>query len=365
MNKYVVLQETLNKMHCHADKYPLVHDIPTPFSIVEEMIEATTINSSDTIIVFNLEFAIALVHKYNIEPKRITIFADFCPTTETWAARLGINYIDAWNYNMVFDVVLGNPPYDGGSTRNVKLWAKFSRMAVDLKPSTIAFVTPNNVVSDKGVNGAEVRKYLADNDYGFLSVRNHDENPFKGVGVSTCHWIVAKGIEDIVDPIVLKEAIVVNDIAQAIVDKVTSYPTKLPLVMENGPIAKSDLVESGEEICFSGPKVRYATAVEGKGLLKVVFPFSVSYHKAFITDKACGMLNLVHYAQSQEEAEFVLAYSQTKLFKLAAKIYRKTSGFTPFVKNCMIPDLRGIDISDIYSTFNLTQEEIDYVEANV
>ena len=95
MNKYILLQEILRKMHDQQDKYPLIHDASTPFTLVEEIIDSITLTSSSTILTFNLEFAIALIHKYNVEPKRITIFADVCSTTETFAAKLGINYIDA------------------------------------------------------------------------------------------------------------------------------------------------------------------------------------------------------------------------------------------------------------------------------
>ena len=93
-------------------------------------------------------------------------------------------------------------------------------------------------------------------------------------------------------------------------------------------------------------------------------PFSSSYHSMFITDKPTGMLNMVTYIESKEEGQAIIDYAITPLFMLVANTYKKTSGFTPFVKNCMVPDLRKKDITNIYNIFELTQEEIDYVEQN-
>ena len=72
-------------------------------------------------------------------------------------------------------------------------------------------------------------------------------------------------------------------------------------------------------------------------------------------------------ASSKKEAETILAYMMSPLFKFVASSYNKTSGFTPFVKNSMVPDLRGKKWTDkaLYKHFGLTPEEIAYVEANV
>jgi hypothetical protein len=55
----------------------------------------------------------------------------------------------------------------------------------------------------------------------------------------------------------------------------------------------------------------------------------------------------------------------SKLFIFVANNYNKTSGFTPFVKNNKIPDLRRKEVwtdRELYEHFKLTQQEIDLIE---
>ena len=195
MNKYILLQEILKKMHDQQDKYPLIHDVPTPFTLVEEIIDSITLTSSDTILTFNLEFAIALIHKYNVEPKRITIFADFCPTTETFAAKLGINYIDAWNYNMRFDVVFANPPYQDPDKPRHKLWTKFLCDALDVS-DTVAMITPK--AASLLLNGLEFdHKKLDRSQFNLAYYNGYDiDEHFKGVGSDFCSFILTKEQSD-------------------------------------------------------------------------------------------------------------------------------------------------------------------------
>ena len=163
MNKYILLQEILRKMHEQQDKYPLIHDVSTPFSLVEEMIDSASLSSSDTIFTHNIEFAIALIHKYNVEPKRITIFADVCPTTETFAAKLGINYIDAWNYNMKFDVVFANPPYNSKNNIHFRMMPMFEKIVKD--NGTVSLIIPKNMFNQSAPRAIEYCSWLYSMDY--------------------------------------------------------------------------------------------------------------------------------------------------------------------------------------------------------
>lgn len=282
-----------------------------------------------------------------------------------WNKTVDLLFRICYNNSMKFDAVIGNPPYDKNeSARNTKLWYTFSEMVLDLS-DVIAFVTPNAVVSSKGVNGKKLRDLFKERNYGFIEAVNHVSPWFKGVGVDTCHWIVQKGVEDKVNPIQNNNAEVIPDVVMSICNKVVSYQKKLPLKMMNGHIKSKECNDlNGNVIYFSGDKPRFTRKDVETGNLKLVMPFSSSYHKMFVTNEATGQLNLVLEIESEEEGQMIIDYCQTPLFKIVANNYRKTSGFTPFVKNCMVPDLREKDISDLYNIFDLTQEEIDYVERN-
>ena len=116
------------------------------------------------------------------------------------------------------------------------------------------------------------------------------------------------------------------------------------------------------EIYYSG-KTMYKT---NKKLIdsdspKLIFPFSSSYFNIFYTKKASGMLNMYMLVDSKSEADYIQKYTTSSLFQFVAKRYRKTSGFTPFVKNKMIPDLRGLDITNIEDIMGLTEKEKNYI----
>jgi len=272
---------------------------------------------------------------------------------------------------MKFDVVIGNPPFDNSTgAKNVKLWNTFAKQAIKLG-DVVALVTPNNVISERGKNGEALRSYINQSNYGFIFAENHEQDYFKGYGVSTCHWCVKSNSIDLVDPIVIKNGLKENPIVTSIVNKVVNskFP-KLLLQMENGHIERNSCNKTKNstyinEIFYSGNKLEYTSDIlKGSNNLKLVFPFSSSYKKMFITDKQLGMLNLYITVKNHEEGQDIIKYANSKLFNLVANNYKKTSGFTPFVKQSEIPDLRGMDCSDkkLYEYFNLTPEEIDYIE---
>ena len=277
--------------------------------------------------------------------------------------------------NKKFDVVLGNPPYESNrGARNKKLWFRFSKKAVELSKYAVLFITPNNLISDVGENGKELRKIIRNSSFGFAYCENHGNTVFTGYGVETCEWLILKKIVDEIDPILIKKSLDVdekiNDFEADIVNKVINSCDKtLRLELINVNIKRDDLSDSGTSIYFSGDKKSYYNGtLEGSNLLKVVFPFSSSYHKMFITDEATGMLNKVLYISSYDEGNQILSFAKSKLFIFVASRYRKTSGFTPFVKNNKIPDLRRESHwtdAELYEHFGLTQEEIDYIEENV
>ena len=268
--------------------------------------------------------------------------------------------------DMKFDVIVGNPPYDSGGRKNIKLWYKFANKAIQLG-NIVAFVTPNAVISDKGINGENLRKLFADNNFGFIDAKNHDIPWFRDVGVKTCHWIIQKNNTNKIDPIILKEQKQKNPLIDSICNKVTSYNKKLIFKSMNGHVKKEDLSIGDREIYFSGDKLSHTNKKIDNGSLKLVFPFSASYHKIFITEKAIGMLNLYLEITTKAEGEKITQYCLSPLFKFVADNYKKTSGFTPFVKNNMIPDLREKKWTDaeLYKHFNLTKEEIDLIESSV
>jgi hypothetical protein len=362
------------------------HTQSTPFKLCVEMIEkvGTEINEQkDWLIIANLEFVIVLKEyfKYRNWDFDTVSFATPCKTKAKVAQALGIKNIVKYSYknfkelevSKKFDVIIGNPPYDGAGAKNIKLWAKFSNKLLSFNPNYLALVTPNNIISEFGINGEQLRNNINKLGYIFIYAENHGERYFKNVGVATCHWIITnRGSDKSIDPIIIKNEQEKNPLIDDIIDKVLNSTTKLELINTNGVILKSDLLHDGSgknKIYFSGNKLKTTNKdFQYEGGLKVIFPFSSSYHKMFISEIGTGMLNAFFEISSKKEGEVIISYANSKLFKFIANNYKKTAGFTPLIKAKMLPDLRREEPwtnEELYKYFSLSQEQIDLIETSI
>ena len=260
------------------------------------------------------------------------------------------------------DVLLGNPPYQNvdKKNKNAKLWYDFSVSALKYNAEVIAFVTPEAAFKDIDSNGRRMRKLMSESGYGLKEFERHHGKWFD-VGVETSHWIIEKGNPTSIESGVFTYT---SQTAIDICDKVVSYPKKLKMWQENDT-SNSDIVENGKyEFYRSGKnKSRTNKKLNNSGK-KVLFPFSASYKSLFYTEECVSGLNKIVNVNSKKEGRIIEEYCLSDLFIFVANRYRKTSGFCPFVKNQLVPDLRGEDTSDLYSLFGLTKEEIEYIESN-
>ena len=263
--------------------------------------------------------------------------------------------------DMDFDVTIGNPPYQNvdKKNKNAKLWYDFGVRCANLNSEVIALVTPEAAFKDIDSNGKKLRKHLKELGYGIITVERHERGDYFDVGVDTCHWILSKKSDKDIDSAIFSYT------DQKIVDiceKVVSYPKKLAMVTEND-VANAELSESGRyEFYRSGLNKSCTDKTLSNIGKKIIFPFSASYKSLFFSKEPSGSLNKVVAVKSKNEAEQVIAYCLSDLFIFVANNYRKTSGFCPFVKKGLIPDLRGVDTQDLYALFGLTKDEIALVE---
>lgn len=149
-----------DKLKILFEKKVFEHNAFTPFELCSEIISQVDITDRD-ILVMNPEFALVLIEDFGVNPSRITIFADFDPMIEKLADRMGINYIDAWNYNMKFDTIIGNPPYEGQKS----LHQKFFNKSIDLLKDggTLCFIQPAVVYHNKKGNVRRPTQEMRDN----------------------------------------------------------------------------------------------------------------------------------------------------------------------------------------------------------
>lgn len=287
---------------------------------------------------------------------------------------------------MKFDVIIGNPPYQESSNKanNIKLWPKFINKSIEClsENGMLIFVTPDSWLTSNSSTGKSQRKKWT-KSLNITKVENTDSywRETQSIGVSTGYFVAKKEsyknktlvkgyddiniIHDLKDPFMTSDEKPVYDIC----NKIISYSKKISLELEGNNVVKDDLVKvnsgSLSEIYFSGDKLSFVDKNLSSGYFgKYVFPFSSSYKKHFWTDKPVGMLNMYIKCNKKDSALYS-SLMNLNIVKFLCENYNKTSGFTPAIKNSMIPDFLGLSDADAYAKLNLSQAEIDLIESKI
>jgi hypothetical protein len=299
-----------------------------------------------------------------------------------WYRKKGYNVISKVKYfeldgTMRFDDVIGNPPYahPNNPAKNNKLWHKFVDQALKLvKPGgSIKLVTPSSIIGETGF-GKKMLK-LFSTSYNMVSI-DYTADKYFSVGVDICRWHVInepyKGETKVVD----KDGISYHDLTKgmpltgdkliehSILNKIaTSNHSRIPLKIGQS-IAKDDYVDDGKFAVYSsGQTVRHTNIVPNTpDCLKFVVSFSSSYKERFTTTGHIGMLNMWCSIESEDEGNHLKAIVDHPLMRFYIERYKKTSGFTPAVKNAMLPMLESVE--NIHEQFDLSPEEVEYLKNN-
>jgi site-specific DNA-methyltransferase (adenine-specific) len=315
---------------------------------------------------------------------------------------------------MKFDVVLGNPPYqnshkkDNESKRKVgnKLWYQFIFKADELvKPNGyVAMVTPNQWLTG-GVNMRKgelgvLKDVFAKKQLLIATVAGITEKYFKGIGISIGWWIYKNNPNT--KPTILN----LKDTTLSLDFNGLEFLSPVPDERSIGIITKTMLAQNTkfESYYFNSqakPGINSETEKKTKenkyphwimgstttdnlvlryfpkvmntrvNYKKVVFPMSTRYWQPHLADSDISVTSLgqalkVPDDTTQDGFESVF-YS--KLFKyLCFNLQIAQNGF---MKTVLVKSLPKLDMSKtwtdakLYKHFNLTKDEIDYIESNV
>jgi hypothetical protein len=288
-------------------------------------------------------------------------------------------------FDMKFDVIVGNPPYQGNNDKGTKqpkshnLWSKFAEKGIELlNPNGfIAFVTPDSWMSPN----SQLLKMFKDNSLIWVDT---EVGKYFTVGSSFTAWCVQKN----------------KNTQTAVIDGLTVDITKLQYLPRN--FAKTfpmhdKVINSAhpkldilcDTSCHSDHKhnnfsdtqdttYKYVTfhtnaqtkfcKKQSKDFLKSKIVWTTSgYFKPFFSAGNLGTSEVCQYILADSaEAQNILSYLDSKLYKFIVNT-GKWSGFLNGKVLSSLPKLASKIWTDqeLYQHFGLTQEEIDYVEANV
>jgi site-specific DNA-methyltransferase (adenine-specific) len=373
------------------DKY-----IRTPFELCEEIVKQiatrSTLKGKKILVVDTVEF-IPVLLAFGAEKCNITYVAPYDYKGPKIAGVIGVRVVQHaflnWEPDMVFDVIIGNPPYQSsreGTTATEDLSSKFVSKCLSMPYGYVALIIPSDWT---GPNQSSLKNLLFKRQLKKLVFYG---NKWFDVAKNTCTIFIEKnyvGQTEITDidgridhfDLSTKSAISLDNSQTKFLEKFegkTRYLDKR-WVHGNLYLNKVEKLPPGNVRFIKAVGRKDAPLVTqnippdvemtGYGLHKLVIPMVGDGGKfgqiKFASPDHVGGHSVVFLVTNSEiENVNLKSYLDSKVVKMLVKSVKKS---TPNSKGVfsMIPE---VDLSkrwtdtELYAHFNLTQAEIDYVE---
>jgi hypothetical protein len=167
------------------------HNVHTTEYVVDQILNNIDTKYGCFLVLYNIEFALILIHKYNVQPKDITFLSDHNNKTNL-AKRLNIKCFTLEEEIKMNKrpIMLINPPYTNGSNDASEIYTSIIDNCIEkFNPIAIGGVTPENLM-----NGGQKKKTLRSkltNKYNLKYLRFLDQKrDWDGkIKVDTVSWV--------------------------------------------------------------------------------------------------------------------------------------------------------------------------------
>lgn len=389
------------------------HSIHTPELVVNQVLSKIDLNNKSILVVYNVEFLVSLVYTCKVNPANITFLADH-PNKVKWAQRLGLTakrIINKLDTNMKFDTIIGNPPYNDAhgtnreeskNTNNSNLYFDFILNSIE-QASAVSLIVPsawmtNDKIKNKMVSAglksimsvdptyfpnvgirSGITAFNIDQGYnGNIDIINQGsrysinrnsvlsfENPKKytiieklksannlGSHLKTGKYIIKKGTKGSIDRLLQHDTTY-----SKILDSV--YNTQV-LIYAGGTKKPADYLYSSIKQASNKPAIAIPNASDKfkLGAVRVVAAgIGISdRHKAVYFATDAEAINAQQFLNSKL-IKFVIG---TTKHNDTVSTNKNAYGHIP-----MIDFTKNWTDQELYTYFNLTQDEVAYIEANV
>lgn len=307
-------------------------------------------------------------------------------------------------YMKKFDVIVGNPPYQNpGKSKGQKLWYKFifkcHRLLKD--KGHMAMVTPSSWIRG-GVNHGRqgvLKDIFAKEQLHIASFDNITKRYFGKIGIDISWWMMEKTPIHKQTQMVLKDTTVHMDLKDVEVLSPVADSNAISILGKfiDGKLPKEEVIyynyknsdrsiESGTPTathtvkhwvhgCSQKSNDTYAYLEkrfnDKLNFNKILFLIGSRYWQPHVDENAVGVIAQGFAIKIKDEwtKANILSVYESKLWKLVFFNFQLEQN--GFMKNAIVKKTPAMDMSkpwtdaEIYKYFNLTQEEIDYIESTI
>jgi site-specific DNA-methyltransferase (adenine-specific) len=304
--------------------------------------------------------------------------------------------------DMKFDVILGNPPFesatvDGRKDQANNLWSKFTKKAFDLvkEDGIVSFVTPTSWLSPaadigKGDNGIKfVRDYFQKLSVTHLNV-NECAKHFD-VGSTFSYFVVQNTQSNECTTRVVTDGEVYNidlrdisffpktmsSVGISINNKILTNTEKFGIIGNNLPESKLEMVKQETDEynvpCYhtnaKGGTYWYSKSpISTCKKRKVIFSISGEFTPIYddVGELSFTGMCCAYYLNDNDTMDSIKSFLESKLITFLLKENKYTGWVSPVTRD--LPNLDKTKVwtnEELYTHFELTQPEVDYIEENV
>lgn len=361
------------------------------FEIVEQIAKSADFTDKKFLVVDTVEF-IPVLLTFGVKPCNITYVAPYVFKGQI-ASALGAIVIQEslleWKTNMKFDVVIGNPPYQDGKDKT--FFQKFVNMSFKLA-DIVSMIIPATWTAPSGKN----KKFFSTVTENIVVYKFLGRTAFPDVELSTCYFIsnkadcceiVINGIRSPAGTNVTYLPSGDSNISLTIIDKM-KLQNQCPLIAKIGSLYRKDvqLDHTGIKCIFSaglsGADYDWDTvsrhhltngSIKGYGAHKTIFSGFTQLGKLGTVkyagpDYACAAQCLFVEVPDENCANNLQKYLTSKIFRV---VMQELKGTVKSNSRRMLASLPLVDVNrswtdnELYSYFNLTQQEINYIEETI